>query len=456
MAYDFIQVHTKWPYSGYITNKNPSISANCVRAKRHTNLEANMTSTIVLPKPIQEIDIPRLVRPKDPIKFSVHKLKNASNVYLRHFHTGSKTFVARIKDEQGKRKLITLGHPPVMTIKQAREEYEQYKTLGVNAKMRADKHKRLAITTRDDHTTVEYLLSLYLAEHLPKLKAPGNVESIMKLYVVPILAGLDLSALHHSHIKEKINALRSDKSEETGRKTFIYCNDFLAWCVEEDYLETNPAANISRKRMAFTRKQRKRALSFEEAGMLLRVLDAHRGMRVQTRIGLELLLLTAVRSGELLQAEWKHINFKAATWRIPEENTKTSEQFEVMLAPRSVALLQRLKEISRSDKVLGGLSVATMNRAFKRLQQPNSQGVVLLHYDYAYDEGETKKHVTCHDLRRSARTFLSTLGVQKDTAERYLNHGKDTIEETYNRAQLEAQRLEAANLLADKLESLRG
>jgi hypothetical protein len=73
-----------------------------------------MTSTTVVQKPIQEIDIPKLVKPKKPIKFSVHKLKNASNVYLRHFHTGSKTFVARIVDEQGKRKLITLGHPPVL------------------------------------------------------------------------------------------------------------------------------------------------------------------------------------------------------------------------------------------------------------------------------------------------------------------------------------------------------
>ena len=63
------------------------------------------------------------------------------------------------------------------------------------------------------------------------------------------------------------------------------------------------------------------------------------------------------------------------------------------------------------------------------------------------------EHFTLHDLRRTARTHLSALGVRPEVAERCLNHRPPGIQARYDRHSYFEERREAltqwANLLAD-------
>ena len=70
------------------------------------------------------------------------------------------------------------------------------------------------------------------------------------------------------------------------------------------------------------------------------------GARPATKLLMEFIILTAVRSGEAEFDRWNEIDFEPATWPISGEGTKTREPHRVPLADRGVAVLQDTQELS--------------------------------------------------------------------------------------------------------------
>ena len=64
---------------------------------------------------------------------------------------------------------------------------------------------------------------------------------------------------------------------------------------------------------------------------------------------LEFLILTAVRSGSVGQAEWKEIDFDKALWVIPAEHTKARQEHRVPLPPQAITLLKSLPVMAGSN-----------------------------------------------------------------------------------------------------------
>jgi integrase len=66
--------------------------------------------------------------------------------------------------------------------------------------------------------------------------------------------------------------------------------------------------------------------------------------------------------------------------------------------------------------------------------------------------------LTVHDLRRTAGTYLSQLGVPKDVRERIMNHGgkrKSSVTDgVYNRYEYDAEKRAALELWADALDCI--
>jgi hypothetical protein len=61
-----------------------------------------------------------------------------------------------------------------------------------------------------------------------------------------------------------------------------------------------------------------------------------------------------------------------------------------------------------------------------------------------------------HDLRRTCATRLNTLGVLPHITEKILNHTMQGVMAVYNRAEYEAERVEAMQRWADELDRILG
>ncbi|MCE4557801.1 hypothetical protein [Pelomonas cellulosilytica] len=73
-----------------------------------------------------------------------------------------------------------------------------------------------------------------------------------------------------------------------------------------------------------------------------------KGFSVQNELTMKLLLLLAVRKGELIAKRWEEFELEAdpPVWRLPGIRTKTGQPLDIPLPSLAVEWLQKLKELA--------------------------------------------------------------------------------------------------------------
>jgi integrase len=66
---------------------------------------------------------------------------------------------------------------------------------------------------------------------------------------------------------------------------------------------------------------------------------------------LEFLILTAVRSGSVRQAEWQEVDLDKALWIIPAEHTKDRQEHRVPLQLQAIQLLKSIPKLAGSNLI---------------------------------------------------------------------------------------------------------
>jgi integrase len=136
---------------------------------------------------------------------------------------------------------------------------------------------------------------------------------------------------------------------------------------------------------------------------------------------IQLLLRTAQRKTEVLEASWPEFDLDKALWTIPASRMKSDRAHVVPLAPETVKLLKALPRGGRGDYLfstdagehpISGFS----SKAKKRL-----------------DDASGVKGWVIHDLRRTARTHFSALeGVTDLVRELSIAHAKPGLHKVYD------------------------
>jgi integrase len=186
------------------------------------------------------------------------------------------------------------------------------------------------------------------------------------------------------------------------------------------------------------------AVKPEELPALLRAIDGYEviGDR-QTRLALQLLALTFVRTGELIGALWDEIDTDAALWVIPSARMKMRTEHIVPLSTQSLAIFEDLKVLcGRSRFVFPG----------RNRDKPISNNTMLFAlYRLGY-----KGRMTGHGFRSVASTLLNEQGYNRDAIERQLAHcERDEVRGAYNRAEYLPARKAMMQEWADYLDKLK-
>ncbi len=145
-------------------------------------------------------------------------------------------------------------------------------------------------------------------------------------------------------------------------------------------------------------------------------------------MALEFCILTAARSGEVLNARWSEFDLGGAIWTVPAERMKASRQHRVPLGTRALKLLGKLytPKVSefvfpgvKTDKPLSGMS---MTMVMRRLKQP----------------------YTVHGFRSAFRDWAAEeTSFAREVAEQALAHViENAVERAYRRSDLFEKRRE--------------
>jgi integrase len=213
------------------------------------------------------------------------------------------------------------------------------------------------------------------------------------------------------------------------------------WAAAKELIPTSPMAGIERP--GGKEVPRKRVLTAEEIHQFWTKLD-DAVMVEPTRLALKLLLATGQRRGEITFAKWSHFDLDRTRrekgkqisdplWTIPVELLKTShakrkepEPHLVPLSPLAVRLLKSLKRVTGEGAYL------LPARATAKSDAPYSEAVL----SRAVRENKDHfgiDHFTPHDLRRTAASHMTKLGVPRLHVEKVLNHATGDIAEIYDR-----------------------
>jgi integrase len=218
----------------------------------------------------------------------------------------------------------------------------------------------------------------------------------------------------------------------TANRVHALLRQLFDWAAAKDLVPASPMAGIERP--GGDEAPRKRVLTSEEIQKFwAKVEDADAEMSAPTRLALKLLLVTGQRRGELTFAKWSHFDLESKLWTIPVELLKSShsrsskpDPHMVPLSPLALEILEQLKTLTgKGTFVLPAHGDKTKDRSYSERVLSRAVRDNEAHFGIP--------HFTPHDLRRTAASFMTKLGVPRLHVEKVLNHSTSDIAEIYDR-----------------------
>lgn len=121
----------------------------------------------------------------------------------------------------------------------------------------------------------------------------------------------------------------------------------MKWCAAHGYIVASPVAVVSQ---ILPKQPGKRERVTHQPAVPWRHVPAfvkdvlHAGLQSRSKLMLEVLILTAARSGEIRLLEWTEIDFNNRVWTLPAERMKAKVAHRVPLSPYLLEVFERLKE----------------------------------------------------------------------------------------------------------------
>jgi integrase len=132
----------------------------------------------------------------------------------------------------------------------------------------------------------------------------------------------------------------------------------LDWATARGYRAgENPARwrghveNLLPKKSKVARVEHHQALPYTQIGAFMAELRAQRGIAARA---LELVILTAARTNEVIGAAWDEINFAERVWTIPAARMKAGKPHRVALSDAAYTIIEAVHEVKHSQFVFPG------------------------------------------------------------------------------------------------------
>lgn len=372
-----------------------------------------------------------------------YKLTDGQGLYLEVMPGGSKLWRLKYRYAD-KEKRLALGAYPAVPLQQARQrraEAREQLANGVDpgAQKKADKQAQQAT-----ETTFEKLAREWYAYNAPRWAESTAYKA--KLYLdndlIPGIGARPVKAITRPELVELVRKVEARGTLNAAGKIRQWLHQIFRYGLASGAVDNNPATDLDVVAAPAKAPRHHPHVSFAELPELLGKLDAAR-INTLTRCAIRLLLLTAVRPGELRAAPWAEFDLDGATWTIPKQRMKARRPHVVPLPRQAVEILRQLQEITGDYPLLfpgqqnaeRPMSENTINKALRLMGYEGRQ--------------------TGHGFRHLLSTELNGRGYNRDWIERQLAHGDaDEIRDTYNHATYLEQRREMMQAWADSIDAL--
>ena len=376
----------------------------------------------------------RIIRDAKP-KSYVYRLRDA-NIICRGFGvtiatSGTKTFfLSFTSPEDGKRKQVSIGGFPRLSLREARMQAGKLREEVTNGEDPAVK-KKTAVNERINERrlgTLGDLVELYVAD----LKVDGKrsaveVKRLSAKDIPPALLGRPAHLITKSDILDVLTPIaqrgapvHSDNVRAYLRAAFelgLNAESMTRWrgrAMKFD-LHHNPVATVKKtvKRKAVGN----RALSRSE----IKILWHTDQLTPPMLLALKMLLTTGQRVEEVLHATWAEFDTSQMTWIIPGQRRKTrgrtSEPHIVPLTTFHLELLNEIKHETANNIYLFPATGGTAPRRYDALTNSVRKFV----------QSSGIESFSPRDIRRTFKTIAGAMGISLELRNRLQGHAMTDV-----------------------------
>ena len=353
----------------------------------------------------------------------------------------------------GKSRIMNIGSYQNLSLADARKMAKGLRArvaMGYDVAGEKQERKREAIADieaeKNAYTMAQLADEFFQNRVLGNWKHPNIVRARIEKDIKPAIGHLAVEAVTPRHIDDLLKSI-----VKRGAPTMA--NDVLRWlkrifnqAIKMHIITNNPALAFDVGDAGGKEQSRNRNLSRDEIAKLFVAMKNAKGFSIENDISIKLLLALAVRKGELIGARWVEFDLDAGVWHLPTARTKTSAAISIPLSDTVVKWFKELKLLScASDYVLPARKM--QDRMIPHIAE-STLSVALAKVEHELEP------FTIHDMRRTAKTLLASLGVQPHISERCLNHKIKGVEGIYDGYDYFDERKKALNALSDLLVQL--
>ncbi len=349
---------------------------------------------------------------------------------VRVSQSGRKTFIVRYQGANGSKRRLTLGMYPVMSLAEARDQARA--KLAAIAKGEDPQVEKVAVR---EAPTFGELADIYLERHAKvKKRSWREDERILRVELLPHWKSRKAQSLERSEVTELLDGIVSRGAPIMANRVKALVSKIFNFGIGRGLVEHNPCLFVP---MPARERPRERVLSEDEIRQLWALLEDEAPAMGAT---FKMRLLTAQRGVEVLKMRWRHID--GSWWTIPAEVAKNGLTHRVPLVPQVRDLLDELRPVTGNSGWIfasprkPGRPIASVQSAAERLAERS--GIAF----------------TPHDLRRTAASFMTSMGISRLVVSKLLNHIESGVTSLYDRHSYDPEKAEALARWADRLDEI--
>jgi integrase len=380
-------------------------------------------------------------RPKE----KPYKKADGGGLYLEVMPTGARYWRLKYRFG-GKEKRLACGVYPETSLAEAREKRAvARKMLGDEIDPSSAKRENRQLAEANAACTFEAVAREWHERNREKW-TPIYCQDILhrlETDIFPAIGKRPVADITPLAVLGALKKIENRGAGEMARRAGQYCGQIFRYAVVTGRADRNPTTDL-KGALKPVKHGHFSALEPKDLPEFLHTLERNDArLFVLTRLAIRLMLLTFVRTGELIKATWDEFDLDGAEWAIPAERMKMRKPHIVPLSKQAVAVLRQVQAMNGNypwvfaspTKPRRHMSNNTILKALERLGY--------------------KGRMTGHGFRALAMTTIKEkLKYPHDVVDRQLAHApRNKIDAAYDRTKFLDERKKMMQAWADYLDS---
>jgi len=382
-----------------------------------------------------------------PLREKAYRLTDAQGLYLQVMPNGSKYWRLKYRFAE-KEKCLALGVYPETSLIEAREKRAEARRLLASGKDPSinRKEQKYSVTVHAANT-FDVVAKEWYERNKERWSTDNFRNQVMRRLendVFPEIGKLPIANIRPIQVLKMLQKIEDRGAHEVARRAMQYCSQIFRYAVITERTERDPTVDLKRV-LRPTKGGHYAAIESDEIPEFLRTLQRNDArLFAPTRRAIQLLMLTFVRTSELIKAEWDEFDLDGKQWLIPAERMKMRRAHIVPLSDQACDLLREQFTLT------GKWQWVFPNQA---QSQKHMSNMTILK---ALERMGYKGRMTGHGFRALAMsTIKEKLNYRHEVVDRQLAHAhKNQIDAAYDRAQFLPERRKMMQEWADYLASV--